>query len=155
MTNVESERHEPGEQKSAQEIFFDYARKLELGTPPYLAFCDYLKHTGLYDEILFLTRLINKQNSEGRVTEVSQLRTAETKMALLDLQISNRKTELRGYDEAYEKTENMADKVVEEIEDRLFYQYGTEHEKEGERIFYKEKSEILDIAKAIVKTKAT
>ena len=81
----------------------EFVEKTEFGTPQYQAVSDYLylKQSEQSLKQLQENALTKDEGSEGKIYWETQARIREQKIALLELQIYQNQSRIRGYDSAY------------------------------------------------------
>lgn len=100
--------------EAAGEDLIEFAEKAEFGSHQYQALSDYFDQQqllGVYDKQLMLAEHTGNDELNTEVKAVSRLRITEMQIALLDHQISQKKSAVPGYDRSFRFIESVFDRL--------------------------------------------
>jgi hypothetical protein len=123
----------------------------KMGSVKLTAFFNYWNYEKLlHDRSLLLENKIKHPFSEDRLEMDSEIRTADTKVAIIDSEIEQNRTTLPGYDKAYMKTATLLNRInlgFEVEENRRSKKYQSDEEvRDGRKTCYlRYKMEIEEI----------
>jgi len=154
MARIETSPEEAEQTPSAEQAFLEYFRGLEFAAPAYLAAGDFLRYEGLAEETTMLYRVLEEDYPEHRLVSESRLRSAELELALLNFQTTNRRLELKGYDQAYDKTSALFEKLETEIALNANAQYNGSNLAEVKLTIFTERQRVMNAVNQSIKAKA-